>query len=59
MSPIEKHSDEKALPGYVTELDDGSTSVDTLTALIVEGRAYFMYYVGCSSLLTLQCRPST
>jgi len=38
MSPIEKHSDEKALPGYVTELDDGSTSVDTLTALIVEGK---------------------
>ena len=37
MSTHEKHSDEKGLPGYVTELDDGASSVDTLTALIVEG----------------------
>lgn len=37
MSTFEKHSDEKGSPGYVTELDDGASSVDTLTALIVEG----------------------
>jgi hypothetical protein len=34
----EKHADEKVVPTYTSELDsDGSSSIETLTALIAEG----------------------
>lgn len=37
-----KHADEKVIPNYVDEVDyDGSNSIDTLTALIVEGENLF------------------
>ena len=38
----EKHVEEKAVPAYVTEPEgDGSSSINTLTALIAEGENFF------------------